>query len=173
MEFRWWPAVAADKTGGWRLGLKQNEKREGKYHFQGGRTVRWTAGNRLGVDAGWRVLFAFQRARPRATQAERCSGPLRVEVWSRRSPDAPFDALAPGKHEGFCTFSPSESQSDTASRQRQTNPQPHPRRPDGPLNAFRVFRVFRGSVHLVRAPRPRFIVLPCGILPKDRGRLSS
>jgi hypothetical protein len=27
---------------------------------------------RPGVDAGWRVLFAFQRAWPGATQAERC-----------------------------------------------------------------------------------------------------
>lgn len=26
---------------------------------------------RPGVDAGWRVLFAFQRPRPRATPAER------------------------------------------------------------------------------------------------------
>ena len=32
---------------------------------------------RSGVDAGWRVLFAFQRPRPRATQAERSAKVLR------------------------------------------------------------------------------------------------
>jgi hypothetical protein len=33
--------------------------------------IRRRTNQRPGVDAGWRVLFAFQRPRPRATQAER------------------------------------------------------------------------------------------------------
>ena len=32
---------------------------------------RTSYNERPGVDAGWRVLFAFRRAWPRATQAER------------------------------------------------------------------------------------------------------
>lgn len=41
--------------------------------------MKTTANKRPGVDAGWRVLFAFQRAWPRATQAG--GSPMKTLIW--------------------------------------------------------------------------------------------